>query len=197
MRQRLAGVQHPLAVATLHRRTIRIVQRPFHQVAGREEVFEALLVLDADAVAAKFVGNPQGGDVHLALQEDLLVGEVVLVPRSGLEFHSLLLHPPSDRSGLGIAGFHRLVVEGGLAEPFLKEAGGVQEVVGDDGVEHPHAAFVEDAHDRLVGLQLLRQGRPQPLFGRRYLDAPQRRDVRSGMFHFAILEPAVQFAEEL
>ena len=34
---------------------------------------------------------------------------------------------------------------------------GLQQVVGDDGVEHAHAAFVEHAHDRLLAAQLLGQ----------------------------------------
>ena len=41
-----------------------------------------------------------------------------------------------------------------LAEPLLVDAGGVEQLVGDDRVEHPHAALVEDAHDRLLRAQL-------------------------------------------
>ena len=48
-----------------------------------------------------------------------------------------------------------------LAEALLVDAQRVQQLVVDDGVVHAHAAFVEDAHDGLVLLQLGGQGAPQ------------------------------------
>ena len=81
------------------------------------------------------------------------VGEIGLVLRAGVEFHAAVFEPLADGGGFGVADLRRFVVEGRLAEPLLEDAGRVQQVVGDDRVEHAHAAFVEDAHDRLVALQ--------------------------------------------
>ena len=135
------------------RRAIGVVERAFDQIAGRQQVLQALLVLDADQVAAEVVGDPHGGDVHLALLEDLRVGEIGLVLGAGVEFHAAVFDPLADGGGLGVADLRRFVVEGRLAEPLLEDAGGVEQVVGNDRVEHAHAAFVEDAHDRLVALE--------------------------------------------
>ena len=77
MRQRLAAIEHSFAVAALDGRTLGVVQRPFHQIAGGHQILQALLVLDADQIAAEIIGDAQGGDVHLALQEDLVVGQVL------------------------------------------------------------------------------------------------------------------------
>ena len=51
-------------------------------------------------------------------------------------------------------GLRRFVVQGRLAEPFLEDAGGMQQVVGDDRVEHAHATLVEHAHDRFLAAKL-------------------------------------------
>ena len=45
-------------------------------------------------------------------------------------------------------------VERGLAQPLLEDAGRMQQLVGDDGVVHAHAAFVENAQDGLVATQV-------------------------------------------
>ncbi len=72
----------------------RVVERAFDQIAGRQQVLQALLVLDADRVAAEIVGDAHGGDVHLALQQDLVVGQVAcawfgpvsnVMPRSSIQ----------------------------------------------------------------------------------------------------------------
>jgi hypothetical protein len=76
VRQRLPLVQHAAAVAAPHRRAVGVVQRPFHQVARRQQVLQALLVLDADRRAPEVVGDPHGRDIHLALLEDLPVRQV-------------------------------------------------------------------------------------------------------------------------
>ena len=41
-----------------------------------------------------------------------------------------------------------------MAEAFLEHAGRMQQTIGNDGVEHSHASFVEDADDRLLVLEL-------------------------------------------
>ncbi len=58
--------------------------------------------------------------------------------------------PIVDFVGVGVGDGLHFGVEGGLAEAFFVDAGGVEEFVGDDGVEHSHAAFVEDAEDGFV-----------------------------------------------
>ena len=84
VRQRAAGVEF-LARGVEGWRTVYIVEQAFDQVGRGDEVLEALLVLDADGVAAELVGDAQGGDVHLALLEDLRVGEVGLLVGAGDE----------------------------------------------------------------------------------------------------------------
>jgi hypothetical protein len=78
----LAPIEHALAVAAFHRRTIGVVERAFDEVARGHQILEPLLVLNADRVATEVVGDPHGRDVHLALHEDLVLGQVGLV-RSG------------------------------------------------------------------------------------------------------------------
>ncbi len=74
MRQRLALIQNPAAVAAADRGTIGVVQRALDQVGSRQQILQTLLVLNADGVAAEIVGDSQGGDVHLALLTNLVVG---------------------------------------------------------------------------------------------------------------------------
>ena len=62
--------------ARLHRRTIHVVQQPFDQIRCRHQVLQALLILNADRVAAEIVRDAHRGDVHLALHQDLLVGQI-------------------------------------------------------------------------------------------------------------------------
>ncbi len=110
MRQWLAAIEHSLAVAALDGRTLGVVERPFHQIAGGHQILEALLVLDADQIASEIVGDAQRGDVHLALQENLVVGQVLGVVRAGVEGHATLLHPAAHFLGLTVFDLSRLVV---------------------------------------------------------------------------------------
>ena len=54
-------------------------------------------------------------------------------------------------SRLGVAAPAHLRDQRGLGQALLEEAGRVEQLVVDDGVVHAHAAFVEDAHDGLLG----------------------------------------------
>ena len=72
--------------------------------------------------AAEIVGDPHGGDVHLALRENLLVGQVGLCVRAGDELHALVFHPLADGPGLVVADLRGFVIQGRLAEPFLVHA---------------------------------------------------------------------------
>ena len=89
------------------------------------------------------------------------VRSVVLV-RAELELHPRVLEPVVDALRLGVGDRLHLGVQRGLAQALLEDARRVEQLVGDDGVVHAHAALVEDAHDRLVPLEvageLLAQG---------------------------------------
>jgi len=52
-----------------------------------------LLVLDANGVAAEVMRDADGGNVHLALGEDLLFCEVGGVVRAKVELHAFVLQP--------------------------------------------------------------------------------------------------------
>ena len=65
VRQRLAVEQHALAVARSHRRAVAVVERALDQVAGRQQVLQPLLILNADRVAAEVIGEAHRRDVHL------------------------------------------------------------------------------------------------------------------------------------
>ena len=136
--------------------SIPVIERSLDQIAGGQQVLEPLLVLDADAVAFEIVGDPNRRNIHLALLKDLLFREVGSMMGTDMKDHALLVHPISYALCLRICNSCRFVIERRLAKPFLVDAGGVQEVVGNDRVEHPHATFVEYSHDRLVGSQLRR-----------------------------------------
>src|SRR5690606_37682023 len=49
------------ALGVFDGRTVAVVERAFDEVGGGEEILEALLVLDADGLAAEFVGDAHGG----------------------------------------------------------------------------------------------------------------------------------------
>ena len=67
---------------------IGIVQDALDQVRRREQILEALLVLDADGLAAKFIGNAQRGGVHLALLQHLRLRQVGGLVGAEVELHA-------------------------------------------------------------------------------------------------------------
>jgi len=64
--QRLAFANH-FARGVFHRRTIAVVQDALDEIARRQEILQALLVLDADRFAAKLIGDAECGNVGFAL----------------------------------------------------------------------------------------------------------------------------------
>ena len=78
--------------------------------------------------------------------------------------------------------------ERGLAEALLVDPGRVEQLVVDDRVVHPHAAFVEDADDRLLALQLSRE-RPRELDLRAAADVAEGMHVARVVGQLAGLEP--------
>ena len=57
MRQRLPIVQHPASIPRAYRRPIGVVEHSLHQVGRRQQIFQPLLILNPDGVAAKVVGE--------------------------------------------------------------------------------------------------------------------------------------------
>jgi hypothetical protein len=96
-------------------RAVGVVEDALDEVGGGQEILEALLVLDADGLAAELVGDAQRGDVGLALPEDLFLGEVGVGVGAEVELHALGLEPVVDGAGLGVGDLRGAVVEGGLA----------------------------------------------------------------------------------
>ena len=80
-----------------------LFSRPFGQVAGRGEVLQALLVLDADGGAAEFVGEADGGDIHLALLQGLGFGQLGFLVLAPAEGHALLEQPVEDGARFGVS----------------------------------------------------------------------------------------------
>jgi hypothetical protein len=74
MHDGLAGADD-LAGGVLHRRPVGGIERALDEVGGGEEILEPLLILDADRLAAELVGDAAGGDIGLALPEDLVARE--------------------------------------------------------------------------------------------------------------------------
>ena len=57
----------------------------------------------------------------------------------------------AERSGgLVVGDLRGFEIERRLAEPFLEDTGRVQQMIGNDRVEHAHATFVEDAQNGLL-----------------------------------------------
>ena len=74
-----------------------------------------------------------------------------------LNRHALLEQPVVNCARFGIGCFAHLGIKCRLAQPFLEHAHGRQQFVGNDGVVHAHAAFIEHAQDRFVAPQLVGQ----------------------------------------
>jgi len=149
MRQWTASVEL-LSGTIVHRGTVAVVEQAFDQIRCRHHILEALLVLNANRIAAEFVRKLQSGDVHLALLMNLLVGELRFVIFAGVEAHAFGIEPPSDSAGFVISDEAHPGDQRGLAEPFLEDTERIQQLIVDDGVVHAHAAFIEDAENRLV-----------------------------------------------
>ena len=178
------------------RRPLRIVEHPLDEVAGREEILEALLILDADEVAAEAFREAERGDVHPALREHLGAGQVGGLILPEVEGHPRRLEPPEDFAGLAVGDLRRLVVEGRLAQPLLEDPGGVEKAVGNDRVVHPHAPLVEDPHEGLLFAELRGDPGADLLELRRHLDRCHRHDMARVVADFSGGEPGFEMALE-
>ena len=98
--------------ALANRRAIDVVESPFDQIAGRRQVLQALLVLNADRLAAEFIGDAQGSDIHPALLKHLVFGEVVFFAVTEMKIHALGFKPIVNRPGIAVADLGHRVVKG-------------------------------------------------------------------------------------
>src|SRR5688572_8858093 len=161
MGQCLTGEQDASSSRAFHCRPIDVVQQSFNEVAGWGEIFQPLLILNADGRAAEFVSESYGGDIHFALLQGLVAGEFGGLVTSPGKLHAFPQKPVEDVLRLGIADLPHRGVERGLTKAFLEEAGKMQQFVGHDGVEHTHAAFIEDAEDGFALPKLAREAAAQ------------------------------------
>ena len=99
----LAGVEFGLGAFGVDGGAVGVVEEAFDEVGGGGHVFEALLVLDADGVAAEVGGDSCGGDVHLALVEDLIDGELGGGVEAELEVDAAIEEPLVDGLGFFVA----------------------------------------------------------------------------------------------
>ena len=141
------------AIAAANRRPLGVVQQPLGEVRRDAEVLQALLILDADRRAAEGVGQAHRGVVHRQAFEHLPLGELGGLVVSEPKGHAALEQPGEVRARLRVAHLAHGGVQRRLTQALLEESQRVQQVIGDDGVVHPHAAFVEDAEEGLVGLE--------------------------------------------
>jgi len=79
VRERDTGIQLTRTVSAADRGPFDVVEQALREVARGHGVLEALLVLDADPVEAEVVGDPQGGDVHLELAEQLGLSQLGVI----------------------------------------------------------------------------------------------------------------------
>ena len=78
---------------------------------------------------------------------DLILGQFGFLVRAPFESHAFLQQPSKHVPCFGVADLLHRGKERGLAEAFLENAGGMEQFIGNNGVEHAHAAFVKHAHD--------------------------------------------------
>ena len=84
------------------------------------------------------------------MQENLRPGEFGRFIAAQFHLQAFALQPGNDFRSFVIADLLHGGVERRLAEAFLEAAGGVQKLVGNDGIEHAHAAFIEHAKNGFV-----------------------------------------------
>ena len=119
VRHRLAGKQLP-AIRIPNRRSIDVVQHTLGEIAGRRQILETLLVLNADRGTTELIRNPHGRDVHFALQEHLRLGQVGFLVGPELKFYALFSEPGVNLSGLPIANILHRSEQGRLAQALFE-----------------------------------------------------------------------------
>jgi hypothetical protein len=100
--------------------------------------------LDANQVALKVESHASCGNVHFALAEDLLFGEISVGILSNDELDAFLLIPSSHGLGFCVRHLSHRSQQCRLAQSFFVDANGIQQLIIEEGIVHAHAAFVED-----------------------------------------------------
>ncbi len=195
--ERLTSVEDAFAVTTLDRRALGVVQRTFHEIAGRHQVLQALLILNSDRIAAKIVSDPHRGNVHFALFQYLIVGQITSMVGPRDEREPSLFHPLPHCFRFTVFDLSRLVIEGRLTEPLFEHSCGIQQTIGNDGIEHSHTTFVENSHNCFLRKQVFGKLDAQfPRFGRN-LHLQKGLDVTSRVFELARGQPFIEPLKEL
>jgi hypothetical protein len=148
--ERCTGKELTLSISGKDGRPFRVVEQSFREIRSGKHILQSLLILNAYGGAAEAVGDAYGGNVHLELQQDLGAREFGCLVCAKGEVHASLLQPLEGGFRLGVAYLCAGVSERALAEPLLEDARLVQKMVGHDGIEHSHAAFIKDTKDGLL-----------------------------------------------
>ena len=122
VRQRLAAIESVFTIAAFYRWSSLVVECAFDEIAGGHQIFETLLVLNADRVASKIISDSNGSNVHFTLQANLFIGEMFCMLFSDIKLHSFIFHPISYSIGLSIGDLGWFVVQRWLTESFFKNA---------------------------------------------------------------------------
>ena len=69
------------------------------------------MILDADGLAAEFIGEAEGGDVGFALPQHLLAREFGFCIGAEVELHAFFDEPIEDRARLVVADLSGAVVK--------------------------------------------------------------------------------------
>ena len=195
VRQGLAAANDaPLGIFC--RWSVGVIEQTLGEIGSGEEILEPLLVLDADGVAAEFIGDAQGRDVGATLRENLGLGELGFFVGAEMELHALGEKPMVDRAALLLRDLGGGVVERGLGQAFLVDAGGEEQLVRNDGVIHAHAALVEDPHDRFVGAEFFGQSLGDTEGAGRHFRLGQFLHMVGRVGDAAFSQPALQSGEE-
>ena len=126
MHQRSAGVKLFIRPFRKYRRTIRIVQHSLGQIRRRRHVFQSLLILDADRIAAKFLCDAHRRDIHLALLCHLLERQLGCGVLAQIELHALCNQPLVDSLCFRLAHRPHLRHQSGLAQALFVDARRIQ-----------------------------------------------------------------------
>ena len=184
--------ENAFSVTTFDRWTRRIIQSAFNEITRGHQVFEPLLILNTDGGATEIIGDPDGRDIHFALSPDLFIRQIFVVVASRDESEAFLFHPLPHLIRLFVAHLRRFVIQCRLTQPLFVDSSWVEQMVWDDGIEHPHAAFVKDSHNCLVLLQLVSKCLSQLDFCGRKVDAGEAANMRCRVFNLSGFEPFFQ-----
>ena len=104
------------------RRPVGAVEHTFDEVGSRAKILEALLVLDADCVAAVGVTNAASGYIHFTLFDHLCLCEAIHTITSEVKIEAFFHDELIDFVGFSFSHGLHLSIECALAELLLIDA---------------------------------------------------------------------------